>query len=255
MIARNVAIINQAFVPQARAWFDAMLIKPQRNRMIAYSEAISVLVKSGIWPKLDAVYFFAMHTEQAALLNLKSPGTLSPTAVNAPVFTPMQGYNGDGVAAYIDTGITWPVMGGMSQNNASIGAAVITTGGNGVVLGATNSYNGLTRNATMTTRLSTNVAVNGDALIANQLQFLAASRNDPNNYDRYIDGVAVTPAIGNVSNALSPSNMTFLRLNTGYAIAAVRTMGGYAGQYLNATENAITAQFYFKMCGISGVSA
>lgn len=78
--------------------FNRMDVRPDENRRDAINTLIAALKTAGVWSKLDGLYMFAAHSEQAALVNWRRDAALM-TAINAPVFTVDVGFTGDGVAA------------------------------------------------------------------------------------------------------------------------------------------------------------
>jgi hypothetical protein len=99
----------------------AMTVPPDATRQGFINTLIIDLKAAGVWTKLDILYVMAAHSEQAARLNWKAPGTF--TQVNggtAPTFTTDRGFTGDGISGRLDT--TWiPNTHGVNylQNDAS----------------------------------------------------------------------------------------------------------------------------------------
>lgn len=86
------------YEPEATALFDRMSIRPDANRRSAINTLIASLKSYDLWNRLDGLYMFAAHTQQAALLNWRRT-TANMTAVNVPIFTTDVGFTGDGVSA------------------------------------------------------------------------------------------------------------------------------------------------------------
>ena len=78
------------------------------------------LKSSGAWAKLDLFYVFATNAtpDTAALVNWKS-GFPTGTLINNPHFTINEGFTGNGVDAYIDTGFAATAGTNFTQNDAS----------------------------------------------------------------------------------------------------------------------------------------
>lgn len=117
--------------------FAAMTVQPLQARKAPIDDLVKRLKATGIWAKLDLLHVYAAHTEQAALLNWKSPGTFDGTSVSGMLFTADQGFTGDASADYIDTGWVANTNGvNYTQNAASFGAWSRTAGtGAGIDLG------------------------------------------------------------------------------------------------------------------------
>lgn len=87
----------------AAALFAAMTTPPTAPRQALITAAITALINSGVWQKLDFMQVYAAADSQAAGLNWINPATFTASAVSAPTFTADRGYNGDGIASYVDT--------------------------------------------------------------------------------------------------------------------------------------------------------
>lgn len=123
------------FLPESVALFNRMSPAPSPSRQILIDATIQQFIAAGIWARLDALWFMAAASSQAAGLNwLSSSFTL--TAVSSPTFTTDRGYTGDGVAAYLDTGFTPSTAGGKyTQNDMVAGVFARSAGTTGIWLG------------------------------------------------------------------------------------------------------------------------
>ena len=90
---------------EADALFSRMTVQPDQDRRAAIMTLIATLKAAGIWARFDGFYVMAAHTSQAARLNWVAD-RYNLTAVAGPIFTPNRGYQGDGAAAYLDTGLS-----------------------------------------------------------------------------------------------------------------------------------------------------
>lgn len=77
---------------------------PGQARKSYINDLIVALKTAGVWSKLDVLYVYAAHTEQAALLNWIEDA-LNGTNTNSMVFTTDEGFKGGATNAYINTGI------------------------------------------------------------------------------------------------------------------------------------------------------
>lgn len=105
------------------ALFDRMAVRPDTLHRTAINNLIKALKTNGVWAKLDSLYLLAAHTSQAALLNWKG-NARNLIAYNSPVFTPDQGFAGDGATSYLATGAFSGVGLLMAQGNESIGCMI-----------------------------------------------------------------------------------------------------------------------------------
>jgi hypothetical protein len=118
---------TEAFSAEAIALFAEMEVQPDAARKIVIDTCIKALISSGVWSLLDVLYVFAAHTEQAALLNWKNPGTFDATSVSGTAFTEDVGFTGDASADYLETGFNpFSAGGNYTQNSASFGARTTT---------------------------------------------------------------------------------------------------------------------------------
>jgi hypothetical protein len=86
---------------ETAALIGAMTAKPSPARQALIDQTILSLKASGVWAKLDRLYFFAAHDAQASLLNWKDPAVVAVNT-NAAAFVADQGYTGNGTTSYID---------------------------------------------------------------------------------------------------------------------------------------------------------
>lgn len=103
-LPRGVASLRGLMLDATWAAIAAMTVAPARTRSFLLDDTIGALQEAGIWAKLDLLYLLAAHDEQAARVNIRSPGSYSLTAVGAPVFTKDRGFAGDGATTSLDTG-------------------------------------------------------------------------------------------------------------------------------------------------------
>src|SRR5882672_7716492 len=68
-------ISGGSYSPQATALFAAMIVQPSPTRKTQIDNLILALIAAGVWAKLDRLWVFAAHTEQAGQLNWIAPGT------------------------------------------------------------------------------------------------------------------------------------------------------------------------------------
>lgn len=109
------------FGPESLALAARFEVAPTTPRLGAIDRLIVGLQAAGVWGKLDAFYVLAAHSAQAARQNWIGPN-YNLTPVGVPVFTPDQGYRGNGVDAYLDTGFNPRIANGNFQrDHASLG--------------------------------------------------------------------------------------------------------------------------------------
>jgi hypothetical protein len=93
---------------------------PSFDQQILQDQLIRDLKAHGIWFKLDLFYNFATDAGSAfATINWKNPDLYQATLFNSISFSNNQGFTGNGVNTYIDTGFNLVLGTNYTQNNAS----------------------------------------------------------------------------------------------------------------------------------------
>jgi len=116
---------KNVLVPSAcQAVYDAMDVQPDAARKLLICQTITALKSAGLWDKLDLLFMFAAHDEQAGRINWVSPGYVL-TRYNSCTFTTDRGFTGDNVSMYL-------AGGNITLNQA--GKAIINTSGPGGVV-------------------------------------------------------------------------------------------------------------------------
>ena len=106
--------------PETESLVARFTTPPTTARKGLINDLIRSLKLAGVWAKLDALYILAAADSQAARQNWVQ-NLYHCTAVAAPTFTVDRGYQGDGMASYLDTGFAAATAGGKyALNNASV---------------------------------------------------------------------------------------------------------------------------------------
>lgn len=110
---------------QYKTVYDSFTTKPVSAVRIAQQAFVKALVDGGVWAKLDALWVFAAHTNDAgeALKNWIDPTKFNGTpSATAPTFVAFEGFTGNANNADIDLGLTQSTAGlKYIQNSASAG--------------------------------------------------------------------------------------------------------------------------------------
>ncbi len=137
-------ITNRGYCAEAQKYFAAMTVKPPGQVGRKLSDALYRLQQGHLWNKFDLCYFRAVHHSQAALINARSPGAFTATAVNSPAFAVLRGYTGDASTNYLNLNWT-PGSQGVNflQNNAHVAlwSAAQLAGQTGCAAGTTGAAN------------------------------------------------------------------------------------------------------------------
>jgi hypothetical protein len=239
-------IAGASYDADASTLFAAMTTDPGATRKGLYNDLIVGLKADSLWTKIDALYIFAAHEWQTALLNCKAPGTYNASEVNTPTFTQDLGYKATGTA-YIDTNFnpfsasspnhvqnSGTLYGYINQVTSDAGSTVPLIGnsnGSGTLLFIR------PRNASdyIDTRLHS-VQVSSFFSVTTRLGGTAASRTASTTSQGYRNGTAVGSTSSAVSSAPTNHTITVLRYsaiyNTNDRVAAMVIAGG-----MDATEH------------------
>jgi hypothetical protein len=115
------------------AYMAQMTVKPNFARQGLLNTAFTSLKSSGLWTKIDCLYFLASHDSQASLLNAKAPTTFGLTATSAgspvtsPTFTVDRGWQGAGAGATIGGYLA-------SSFNPTLGTPLMTQNSNHIAV-------------------------------------------------------------------------------------------------------------------------
>jgi hypothetical protein len=91
---------------------------PSASQQLLQNQLVVDLKDGGVWSKLDTFAVFATDgNEDFALIDWIRLSQY--TAVNSPTFTTNEGFKGDGVAAYVDSGYNY--TGNVTQNDLHFG--------------------------------------------------------------------------------------------------------------------------------------
>jgi hypothetical protein len=213
-------------------------VKPSRRQVFLLDDLISDLIDAGVWAKLDILYVLAAHNAQAARINLKAPGAATLTPSGAPTFTSFRGYQGDGIAGHLNSGVTFSSL---SRFSASDGAlfvwsltALFQNGRPDMgAVGGTNSsiYSGSAAG-------NLGVALNGENLNAAvpTSAGLSAGNRTASTVTTYKDGVAIatnTQAAG----AMATGSLTLMRAGSTYSARQLAAAG--VGSALSADDHRV----------------
>jgi len=122
------------FIAEYRTVYDTFPTPPSESVGEAQNTMVSSIVGDGNWARIDAMWLFAGHTNGGgeSLLQWKNPGGTSAAMVNAPTFTALEGFNGDGATSYIN--LQWaPSVDGsaFTQDAAAFTVATYSVGSSG----------------------------------------------------------------------------------------------------------------------------
>lgn len=70
---------GESYLPEANTYFSAMTVQPTSAQKSTINTLIGALQTAGIYSKLDVLYLLGAHDQQAARLNVITPGTYTIT--------------------------------------------------------------------------------------------------------------------------------------------------------------------------------
>jgi hypothetical protein len=256
-----VALLS-AYKAESRALFDQMTVKPDSSRKKKIDRLIRALMGDGLWSKLDVLYVFAAHDEQAGRLNWKAPGTLTATAVNSPTFTADQGFAGNGTTSYLGDTTFNPATNGVNytQDSASWGVWSRTSGqmasSSSGWFDGTDGTTIMPRSAADAFNFRINQAAGSatDATVLTGAGLFVANRSASNATQAYANGVAKT--VSSIPNQASTAlNSAAMRFGSSSAagFSALQHAAGFAGGSLSAGEQ--TTLYSILLTYMQGVGA
>jgi len=222
-------------------------ILPSETVKTAQNNFFLDLKSFSLFSKLDSFSIFASDGDSSfALVDMKK--LITKTAVNSPTFDSNIGFTGNGTSSYIDFNFSPANSGNYAISNSSVGVYygnVLTRENNGIGLGLRQSTN---NNSTSVSPYNATEALLG---VNNDLGFdlenytkenglFVVCRDNPTNYNFYLNGVLASNIIISEDSFLSTSNFFAFAFNTGSS--AVRFSNDlikfvFTGQSLNEIDN------------------
>ncbi len=266
MIPVRRVLVGGGYDPSSVAIFQAFTTPPTTQQQRLYDQFVRALKSSGVWPILDAIYLFAAANSQAALINLKNPGTFNATAVSSPTFTSNQGFTGNGTSSYVNSNFTPSTAGGNFQQNSahasarSLSSVAASTTQRLVGIAAAQAGNRILIHPRTTGDLF-NVLVNYgspslSANNANSAGHFLANRSDASAQQSYSNGSQVGSStdvsVGNTNQAITFGADFALSSN----FATLQMASGSIGGSLTASQvAALYAAEHAYMLGVGAVSS
>lgn len=244
------------FCKQSLAFFDRLATQPTWGRKQAYDRLIRVLVDSGAWDKLDALYVFAAADSTTAKVNLIS-NSYTATEVGSPSFSANGGYTGDNTTAtYIDSNFNAQTASSphFTQNSASIFAWKNTD--------TANSGGGMAGNGNTFIDpdpgdkrfyISINGGYDTGANLATNNTLFGASRYDSTHFIAYTAGIPVKNSTI-TSSAPANSTVAFLRDKNGNGSNTQVAAGGMGGNLTKADFRNLFSGLSNYIASVSGVA-
>ncbi len=105
------------------AVYEAMTTPPQPSTADAQNIMVESLVSNGIWSQLDVFQLYAQefNTDGEADINWIDPGTYNASPQDSPVWTLLEGYDGDGSVDYVNTNYNPTIGANYLQDDACFG--------------------------------------------------------------------------------------------------------------------------------------
>lgn len=251
MIAQRIPVLSgrdQATITLLAA-MEAAGAPASGERAVLIDQTIRALKGDGAWDRLDGFYMPAAHAAAAARINWKAPGTFNLTAVNSPTFTVDQGYAGDGVSAYLETGFNpATASGNFTQDSSHAGIVIQDAQGaaSDAVFGNEDNIISPWRTGPAMLIRSSSTSNNSVTISGAQGVHKGFSRTGAAGHTPYEDGVALS-AVTQASAALASRNFMLLARNsaTGAQTPTARRLfaahfgGGLTAAQMLSIRNAI----------------
>lgn len=235
-VPQGVSLAPRQYLPQTNALIAAMTTPPTAARARLMDNLMLALITAGIFQNMDLLYVTCAADSQAARLNWINPGTNTLTPINGPIFTADVGYAGDGVAAYLNTGLANNGAGNkyIASNNCH-GAIITATGTGALDVGLVGSSS-MFLNCNNAGNSESRTQMNSTGLISaggGGIGTYHAQRTASNASALYRNGASVaTSAITSV--ALGSQNFSFLRVSA--TTSSDRISEGHIGLSLAVTS-------------------
>lgn len=229
-------------------------------RTRAYDRLVSDLKDASVWTNVAMLYLLAADTAEAAVINLKSPGTYNLTATNSPTFTKDLGYTGNGTSSYLDSGVA---------TNTLVSAALVGQDDMGMWVwpssdvaldgamdmgntGATvrSAINPRTTAGKVQSRANDGTSNLSTATISTSVGGFGWSRTGSADYVQYQNGVALG-TITQASVGVAASIVSILRSNANYSTRRLAAAAVTSG--LNSTKAAALHAAVARYLGASGL--
>jgi len=219
--------------PDAQAWLDAVGGVPVDKASLVNS-SVQRLKIAGVWDALDIINIDFGVSEAAALRNLKDPSNLHVN--NGATYTLGGGFQGDGTAAWVDTGLAFSGLDNYELNSAHMSAWVTTD------IAATERDMGASSGATAyiisrSSGLSMSVRANDSSAVSEAVStsigLSGFNRSAASARQMYRDGLQID-ADTQATTSIPPGNVAVLR---GSANFSSRTVWAYtAGGSLSSAQ-------------------
>lgn len=219
---------------------------PSVAQQALQNQLIIDLKASGVWGKLDVFYVFANDgSPEFSTINWINPAHHQASLVNSPAFISNQGFQGDGVASYIDlnyNGATQRVN--YADNSAhmmvwlsTIGSMEIATSDILVIRSSIRQY------------ASSNIGINSSNSASGTVSYtagmLAVSRNSPMGYNQILNGATIATPLQAQNTSGGAAMVLRNWFSYGDCTAAFSSLGSdisdVALDYYNALNNYMTA--------------
>lgn len=238
---------------ETTALLAAMTVQPNAARQNLINNLIFDLKAAGVWTTFDLLYVPAAHDAQAGRLNWITPAqALSVNGV--PAFTVDRGYKGDGVSAYLGTGINISALVKFVQDNACMGLwtqndAIDAAPLLGSPTTARVTMNPKANATNMQSRLNNTTA--SSAAMSASTGHTLATRIAATGYDIYKNAALISSPVV-TSTTRATEELMFSRGTTTFNAAHILA-AAHIGSALNATQ--IAALYNALSAYMSGVGA
>ncbi len=116
--------LGSFFIPEYQAVYNNWIEKPSDIVAAAQNAMVKGWVNDGVYVTKDIIHVYAAHTNNngEAQTNWKNPGVHDAVLVNAPSFTPFEGFKVDGATQHVET--YNPTTSGVNLTQDSLGMSI-----------------------------------------------------------------------------------------------------------------------------------
>jgi hypothetical protein len=210
----QVTSADAVYDADALAAFAAMSVAPDATRKGHLNTLIAGLKTDGDWADILLFGLHAMHDEQAARVDLKTPARVATKPGGDPTFVADDGFTSNGSSTYLDWGVTAAALLSLDDHGMFTWSLTDLNNSGRDVGSSANHYIIGRLSGDMSARPSSTTT--GTQVTANSLGFYGYSRSGAAAVDFYKNGAPIsTESV--TSAALPSSNIMTCRAGTTYS--------------------------------------
>lgn len=211
------SVYQNLYLSQSNLIFRAFDIPASNKLKKDINDVINCMISNGTWFDLDTLYMFNVETLQQSSINWKNPNIYSININGSPIFTPNQGYTGNGIDGDLVANNYNPSTAGLnfSLNSAVAGIYIRTAGTSASMTSISGNTMRLQRNGTNTAYVNriNDTTSSGSYTFGTQTGHFTLQRIDANNHQLFLNGSQISTGVANSTNIMTSFHM-LSNLNT-----------------------------------------